>query len=150
MKFYVILIKILFLSVLVLLSWHDWKHKKIPNRYIFTLVLLGTCNYMLQMGNIQDGLIGAGIVSIPMLLINLQRNRAFGGGDIKLSATAGWFLGWRACINGWIYGLFAAAGYGLCLLFCRKATLSADIPLGPFLSAGWIAVYLTGDLLYFF
>ena len=46
--------------------------------------------------SIVSRLIGAAAVSVPMLILTLLIPGAFGGGDIRLMASSGLFLGWKA------------------------------------------------------
>ena len=59
-------------------------------------------------------------VSVPLLMLNLIRPGAFGGGDIKLSAVSGMFLGWRRMADAFLLALFMAGGYAFRLLAGKK------------------------------
>lgn len=92
-------------------------------------------------------LIGAVCVSVPMLLLALIIKGAFGGGDIKLMAAAGLYLGWKYTVAGVAVGLFAAGLYGIYLLIRKKAGPKSKLRLAPFLAYGLGAATLFGDLM---
>jgi prepilin signal peptidase PulO-like enzyme (type II secretory pathway) len=72
---------------------------------------------------------------------------AFGGGDIKLMAAAGLYLGWKYTVAGVAVGLFAAGLYGIYLLIRKKAGPKSKLKLAPFLAYGLAAATLFGDLI---
>ena len=72
---------------------------------------------------------------------------AFGGGDIKLMAAAGLYLGWKYTVAGVAVGLFAAGLYGIYLLIRKKAGRKSKLKLAPFLAYGLAAATLFGDLI---
>ncbi len=92
----------------------------------------------------------AGILAaLPLLIAALIREDGMGGGDIKLTAAAGFVLGFPAGIAGQIFGLSAAVLYYLTIKGIRTLkgleTPSASkfaMPMAPFLSAGFIAAYI--------
>jgi leader peptidase (prepilin peptidase)/N-methyltransferase len=72
-----------------------------------------------------------------------------GGGDIKLTASAGFVLGFPLGMSGLIFGLSAVLLYHLIILSIQKlkhinAPTAGEtlLPLAPFLSAGFLASYL--------
>lgn len=74
----------------------------------------------------------------------IKKVDAMGGGDIKLAAMLGAFLGWRALI----FIFFASSVIALVYAFSRylitRDRSDATIPFGPFLSMGAILFYLYG------
>jgi len=94
-----------------------------------------------------DKLAGA-LLALPLLIAALMRQGGMGGGDIKLTAAAGFVLGLPAGIMGLIFGLSAVLLYHLLIRVIRKlmqlkapAASERVLPLAPFLSAGFIAAY---------
>ena len=71
-----------------------------------------------------------------MLGLVLLRRESLGGGDIKLLAVMGVFLGWRGALWSLYLGAFIGAVVGLTLILLRRRDRRAPIPFGPFLSAG--------------
>lgn len=63
------------------------------------------------------------------------RPGAVGGGDVKLMAAGGFFLGLSAVWDSLAFGMALAGGYCLCLMLLRNGR-EQKIALGPFLSMG--------------
>ena len=91
----------------------------------------------------------AGLISFsPAQLI---RPECMGGGDIKLTAAAGFVLGFWRGIWGMALGLLLAVLYFCTAMLFQKfihhplpAMTRAALPLGPFLSIGFAALYCFG------
>jgi leader peptidase (prepilin peptidase)/N-methyltransferase len=88
------------------------------------------------------------LLALPLLIAALIKEGGMGGGDIKLTAAAGFVLGLPAGTVGLILGLTAVLGYDMIRKGIRKlkktempAAGERILPLAPFLSAGFIAAY---------
>ena len=81
-------------------------------------------------------IIGALCVSVPMFLLCLVIDGAFGGGDIKLMAAAGLFLGWQNTLLAMFFGIVFGGIYGIYLLAAKKAGKKDHFAFGPFLCVG--------------
>ncbi|TFH65561.1 MAG: prepilin peptidase, partial [Candidatus Zixiibacteriota bacterium] len=100
-----------------------------------------------------DALIGlvAGGASLYLLALVgdfLFKKESLGGGDIKLAAMLGAFLGWQSII----IIFFGAAVLGLVyalifMLFSRKMRQDRLIPFGPFLSLAALLALFFGNYL---
>ena len=118
------------------------------------MALLGLCRVAL-LGARQGGWVptvlshglGALCVSLPMLVLCLAVPGAFGGGDIKLMAAAGLFLGWQATLAAFFLAVVSGGGYGFFLLAAGRARRGDQIAFGPFLCAGIAAALLAGGWL---
>ena len=79
--------------------------------------------------------IGGVAVSVPLGVIYVvSGGRALGGGDIKLLAAVGLFLGWRLVL----FGFFAACLIGSVthLVRMRVSGAGRELKLGPYLAVG--------------
>ena len=92
-----------------------------------------------------DRLLGAIVISAPMLVLALLIDGAFGGGDIKLMAASGWLLGWRAMIPAIFLGLITGGCYCIWMLARKKMTRKDHFAFGPFLALGLGAAFFYGD-----
>lgn len=81
-------------------------------------------------------LAGAVCVSAPMLVLTVLRRGAFGGGDIKLMAAGGFFLGWRITVIAALLAVFLGGLYCGYLLIVKKAERNSHFAFGPFLCMG--------------
>lgn len=64
------------------------------------------------------------------------RRDALGGGDVKLLAGVGAFLGWRGVLTTWFLASIFGSAIFLVLKFRRRMNWGAYLPFGPFLAAG--------------
>lgn len=133
--------------VLIVLSVVDFRIMKIPDICHILIFLLALLRILLTCVPLASALTGFFIMSVPMLVLTLFTG-GFGGGDIKLCAVCGLFLGWQPLLLGTMLGCLAA---GLCsaVLICRKkATVKTAIAFGPFLSLGFFLSLFLEPLLY--
>lgn len=85
---------------------------------------------------------GAVCISLPMLLLTVAVPGAFGGGDIKLAAVCGLFLGWKPMVLAMILAVLSAGIWGGILLASGRAGRKDHFAFGPFFCGGiWIAVF---------
>ncbi len=90
-------------------------------------------------------LAGGGMIYATGVIGNFVfKKDSMGGGDVKLLAMLGAFLGWQKVLLVFFMGPVLALPFGLFLKFVKKEEI---IPYGPFLAlAGWL-VFLWGDQL---
>ena len=86
--------------------------------------------------------LGAVIISLPMLILSAMAGGSFGGGDIKLMAAGGLFLGAQGVVRAFVIGITAAGMYCLYSLLRKKVKLKGEFALGPFLSLGMMIAFL--------
>lgn len=141
-------------GVLYAIARLDAATREIPDALNAAVALLGLCRVAL-LGARQGGWVptvlshglGALCVSLPMLVLCLAVPGAFGGGDIKLMAAAGLFLGWQATLAAFFLAVVSGGGYGFFLLAAGRARRGDQIAFGPFLCAGIAAALLAGGWL---
>lgn len=140
------LIMFSFFSVLAAVAFVDWDTMEIPDGFIAAVFIVAVLDLLIQgefpwLGN----LIGAAAVSIPMFLITLLIPNAFGGGDIKLMAVCGLFLGWKLILVSFFFSVIGGGIYGAYLLASKKMGRKDHFPFGPFLCAGMFIAALWGQ-----
>ena len=81
-------------------------------------------------------LAGIFAVSLPLFLVCLVRPGAFGGGDVKLMAGCGFFLGAGTVWRSFLIAVFFSGIWALALLFSGRADRKTRFPFGPFLCVG--------------
>jgi len=88
---------------------------------------------------------GASIYLVGMIGKAVFRKEAMGGGDVKLLAMIGAFLGWRMAVITFFTAPFLGSVVGIAL---KIKTGQSLIPYGPFLSlASFIALFWGNDIL---
>ena len=115
-----------------------------PGGDIGKLAVCGTVSVLLSPADWLPHIIGALCVSVPMFLLCLVIDGAFGGGDIKLMAAAGLFLGWQNTLLAMFFGIVFGGMYGIYLLAAKKAGKKDHFAFGPFLCAGIVIAMLFG------
>ncbi len=88
--------------------------------------------------------VGFVTVSVPMLLLSLGIEGAFGGGDIKLMAVCGFLLGWRNTLVAFMIALILGGGRAIYLIFLRRKKRGEHIAFGPALCIGTAAALFFG------
>ncbi|MCG0277591.1 MAG: prepilin peptidase, partial [Thermanaeromonas sp.] len=136
-------------SILIAASFIDIEHYLIPDRLNFTALAVAG-GFLLS--NIEitltSGLLGAFLAGGLVWLLAVLSKGNVGGGDIKLAAAVGLFLGWPLGFIGVLLGFFLAGMVGLLLLLTRIKGRKDPIPLAPFLSAGaFISLFWGYDIL---
>ena len=122
----------------------DAETQTIPDRLNLALAVCGAVSVLLSPADWLPHIIGALCVSVPMFLLCLVIDGAFGGGDIKLMAAAGLFLGWQNTLLAMFFGIVFGGVYGIYLLAAKKAGKKDHFAFGPFLCAGIVIAMLFG------
>ena len=132
-------------GILLSVALIDAETQLIPNRLNLALAVCGVVGTLLSPAGWLSHLIGAFCVSVPMLLLCLAIDGAFGGGDIKLMAAAGLFLGWQNTLLAMFLGILGGGLYGIWLLAAKRADKKDHFAFGPFLCAGIVIAMLFGE-----
>lgn len=91
-------------------------------------------------------LVGGGILWLVAWAYELATGReGMGGGDIKLLAMIGAFLGWQGVLLSLLLASFIGSIVGFGWMIARGADAKLAIPFGPFLSLGALVALLWGD-----
>jgi len=136
---------------LVIISFIDLDHKIIPNKMTLFIGILGIVFVIFGITvKWQDALlgllVGGGILYLLGLLsLFFMKKEGMGGGDIKLLAVAGLYLGWQRIIFSLMISSYVALFIIGILLVFKKIKKTQSIPFGPFLSTGIIIVVLYYD-----
>ncbi|MCR4691593.1 MAG: prepilin peptidase [Lachnospiraceae bacterium] len=118
----------------------------IPDKLSIAMLILGAASvFCLPVISIPEHLIGLVAVSLPLLLITLAIPGAFGGGDIKLMAGAGLFLGWKLVLVALFLGILTGGCYAIWLLARKKTGRKGHFAFGPFLCFGIALSMIAGD-----
>lgn len=140
--------KILFVTALAVISFYDIKKKKIPNLYILMIIVLAIIDAILiGKWDLPCRAMGMLCVSVPLLIVAIITKGAFGGGDIKLMAAGGFFLGRRLILAAAVIAFMAAGIYGTVLLVIKRGAKKNEIAFGPFLCVGMVVSLVAGNQL---
>lgn len=137
-----------FFCVLTVVAFLDIDTMEIADGcHVAIVVIAGISVFTMPDITIPDRIIGAVCVSIPLLLMTLAVAGAFGGGDIKLMAACGLFLGWKMTLVSTALAIFLGGGYGCYLLITKKKDRKDYFAFGPFLCMGMAVGVLYGRLI---
>ena len=144
------LMYLLLWSSLIVISFIDLDHMIIPDRITLPGIGLGLVAGTLLLPRWWDSvvglLVGGGILYfMAWISPYLFGKEGMGGGDIKLLAMIGAFLGWKPAILTIFFGGLLGAVVGVTLMGVRVITREAYLPFGPFLSLGAVVVILYGQ-----
>ncbi|WP_242868875.1 prepilin peptidase [Desulfotomaculum copahuensis] len=142
-----LLFKYLFLtSVLIVLSFIDLEHYLIPDRIIIFALAGGVIiNLFTRDLTFLSVLLGLAAPAAFLLLLAVASRGGMGGGDIKLAAVTGLFLGWPLGLLAVFLGCLLGGLVGAVLLLSRIKGRKDAIPFGPFLACGAITTILGGQ-----
>lgn len=130
----------LFCAALLVIIWIDIKHQIIPDVISLPGIVVGLLFSLVSPTlHWSDSLIGilagGGILyGIAMLYYLWRRIEGMGGGDIKLLAMIGAFLGWQALPFVIFASSLSGTVIGLLAMIKQKKGGQTRIPFGPFLS----------------
>jgi len=136
------------LALMLLVTVVDIDTMEIPNGFVAAIfvVALVSCLTMPETSLIAR-VIGFFCVSVPLLLLTLLIPGAFGGGDIKLMAACGFFLGWKLNLIALAIGIFTGGIWGIWLLATKKKERKEHFAFGPFLCVGVVCAWFLGERL---
>lgn len=143
---------LLFTGALVGIAFIDLEHKIIPDVISLPGVLAGLGFSFLPSAGISpvDALIGAvgggGFLFLVGVLFEKGTGReGMGGGDVKLLAMIGAWMGWKALPFIVLLSSLSGAVIGVISLLTAKKDMRSRIPFGPFLALGTLGFLFFGD-----
>ncbi len=135
-----------FCCILYVIAVIDYDTQTIYDRFHVLILLLAVAEiFLVPSHSIRDRLIGAVIISVPMLILALLIPGAFGGGDIKLMAVSGLFLGTAATVVAMFLGVVLGGSYGAVMLKTEKLGKKDKFAFGPYLAVGLGIAAFWGD-----
>ncbi len=124
-------------SALLSLSVIDERTHEIPVGFNIFIGVIGLINLALDRSNWLSYILGALSVSLFLyLLFIFSKGRAMGGGDVKLMAAAGLFLGLKLTVLAFFLSLVFATFIHIPRMKIQKK--DNELAMGPYLSAGII------------
>jgi len=159
-------ISFILISSLVVVSFIDLDHRIIPDTISLPGIILGLlASFMKPAGQndflvrfvfrtVKGGInmatldsllgifIGGGLLyAVAVLFYWVTKKEGMGGGDVKLLAMIGAFLGWTSTVFTIVVSSLIGSIVGVALMVAKGADSKYAIPFGPFLSMGAV-IYL--------
>lgn len=147
------LIYFVFICALVVVTFIDLDLQIIPDVISIPGIALGfAASFVLMEVTVLDSaiglLFGGGILFLIAFGYHmLTGHEGMGGGDIKLLAMIGAFLGWKGVILTLLLSSFGGALAGAFLMYAFGKGSKSAIPYGPFLALGAMLHLFFGDRL---
>jgi len=147
------LVAFVFLAALVVVTFIDVDHQIIPDVISLPGIVLGFLASLLPGGpgwqaSLIGILLGGGVLwAVAEGYHWLTGREGMGGGDVKLLAMIGAFLGWRAVPITLMIGSLTGTVIGLALIAGQRQDGRTPIPFGPFLALGAACSLFFGDAL---
>lgn len=144
------LICIILSSALIIIAFIDLNEQIIPDVISLPGIIIGLTlsffvPYLSFINSALGVVIGGGIILIIALAGSaIFKKEAMGGGDIKLAAMIGAFLGWRYVIISLFLGFFLGALTGIFLVLSKIKNREDMVPFGTFIVLGSVITLLWG------
>ena len=136
------LLFLLFAATLVTISFIDFDHQIIPDVLSIPGIVAGLAAAFIP-GNVTwfdsiIGIIGGGgtLFLVGLIYEKLTGKQGMGGGDVKLLAMIGAWMGWRSLPFVLLVSSLTGAIIGSVFLLAAGKGYRVKIPFGPFLSLG--------------
>ena len=139
-----ILCRLIVCAALFFLSREDLKRYEIPPSCTAIIFVCGIWNLWMECTGWTSSLTGICCISLPLALLEfVSKGKAIGGGDVKLMAAAGLFLGWKRCLLA--FALACILGSLIHPIRMRWNGAGHVLAFGPYLSLGIFISMWWGD-----
>ena len=142
-----------FLLALLVVTWIDLDTRTIPDAVTIPGVGLGLAASLFGPPGLTAALIGAAVGGLSLWLVGYAYERAtgvpgMGGGDVKLAAMMGAFLGAAGVFGAIFLASLGGSVFGALLIARGRGSRRTAIPFGTFLAPAAMVLLLYGDTLY--
>jgi leader peptidase (prepilin peptidase)/N-methyltransferase len=142
--------RLLFACALLVLFAIDLEHHLLPNAITLPGIVVGLAFSLLLPPGIVDALIGmligGGVLwAIGEVYFRMTGQEGMGGGDVKMLAMIGAFLGWKLVLVTLVFSSVAGSIIGVLVLATRRGGMKHALPYGTFLALGALIASLFGD-----
>lgn len=133
-----------FFAALISAALIDFRHKIIPDEIVIVGCMLGLPLVFLA-DKLVDGIIGFFAAGLFFLFLAVGSKGGIGGGDIKLSALMGLYLGCPAIFVA-VFSSFLFGGIiSILLMALRCKRMKDSVPFGPFMAIGGVVAAFYTD-----
>jgi leader peptidase (prepilin peptidase)/N-methyltransferase len=142
-----------FLLTLLAIAWIDLDTRTIPDVFTIPGVGLGLSASLFGPPGLGPALLGAAAGGASLWLVGYVYQRAagvpgMGGGDVKLAAMMGAFLGAAGVFGAIFLASLAGSVFGAALIASGKGSRRTAIPFGTFLAPAAMVLLLYGHTLF--
>jgi len=149
------LIYIILSSSLIIIAFIDLNEEIVPDVISLPGIVAGFIlsffvPYISFVNSALGVVVGGGIILIIGLAGSvIFKKEAMGGGDVKLAAMIGAFLGWKYITISLFLGFFLGALVGILLIMMKIKNREDAVPFGPFIVLGSMITLLWGEKIIF-
>jgi leader peptidase (prepilin peptidase)/N-methyltransferase len=145
-------VRLLFACALIALFAIDLEHHLLPDRITLPGIAVGLILSLIVPPGIVDSilgtLLGGGVLwAIGEAYYRYSGQEGMGGGDVKMLAMVGAFLGWKLVLITLVLSSVAGSVIGLLVIAIKRGGMKYALPYGTFLALGALAASLAGDRL---
>ena len=145
-----LVVRLIFACLMVVLFAIDLEHHLLPNVITLPGIIVGLVFSAVVPPGLTDALIGVAAGGGVLWLIaeayyRFSGHEGMGGGDIKMLAMIGAFLGWQMVLVTLVLSSIAGSVIGLLVIALRRGGMKYALPYGTFLALGGLAASLFGD-----
>jgi leader peptidase (prepilin peptidase)/N-methyltransferase len=147
------LIYFAFVAALIVITVIDLYHQIVPDAISLPGIGIGLLTSFVNphitfLHSLIGVILGGGSLFLVATLYQwLFRREGMGGGDVKLLAMIGAFLGWKAVILTILSSSLIGSIAGILIMVLKGKTFRYAIPFGPFLSLGAVIALFYGESL---
>ena len=142
--------RLLFACAMIVLFAIDLEHHLLPNVITLPAIALGLISSAVLPPGLVDALIGVVVGGGVLWLIGeayfrYSGHEGMGGGDVKMLAMIGAFLGWKLVLVTLVLSSVAGSLIGLFVILIKRGGMKYALPYGTFLALGALVASLAGD-----
>ena len=140
-----------FMAALLVITFIDIDHRIIPDVISLPGIPLGVAaSFFMPSLSWADSLIGVlagggSLYAVAWGYVRITGKEGMGGGDIKLLAMIGAFIGWKGVLLTIFMGSAIGTLVGLAAMLAEKKNMKMRIPFGPFLALGAVISIFFGQ-----
>jgi leader peptidase (prepilin peptidase)/N-methyltransferase len=139
---------LLLVTGLVAITGIDLDHQLIPDAISLPGIAVGVvASAVTGRPGWLDSLIGVLVGGGIFLLIIVASRGGMGGGDMKMGAMLGAFLGWQLVLVAILLAILAGGALAIGVLLLRRKGRKDALPFGPFLALGGLVSLFQGEAL---
>ncbi len=138
------------ITITALISFTDLSVRKIPNIYVAVIGLIGLTVMLTGIFNVSAGMHIAGFITGSLIfMVPYLLNQGVGAGDVKFLAVTGLILGFENMLLTVMIMGISIILFVLGMIIVKRdfrQTMKLHIPLGPFISIGFVASLLASNI----
>ena len=147
-----LVVRLLFACALVVLFAIDLEHHLLPDLITLPGIVAGLLVGTVLPPGIMDALLGVlaggGVLwLIGEAYFRYSGQEGMGGGDVKMLAMIGAFLGWKLVLVTLVLSSVAGSLIGVLVIVFKRGGMKYALPYGTFLALGALAASLAGERL---